>query len=77
MIEDGISAIFCVIAKTNNPYPALWSRICSNSDSPLNDTLSPLLVSVPIKTSFASSMTNTVSYWSSAKNPPSCATAYL
>ena len=76
MTEEGISAIFCVIAMIKSPYPADWSRICSNSDCPVRLTC-PLppedpAWSLPVRTSFASSMTSTVSYWSSARKPPSC-----
>ena len=75
-----ISAIFCVIAKIKSPYPADWSRICSNSDCPESSVPDPPpvpAVSLPVSTSLASSNTRTVSYWSSARYPPSCAKANL
>ena len=80
MTEDGISAIFCVIAKIKSPYPADWSRICSNSDCPESSAPDPPpvpAVSLPVSTSLASSSTRTVSYWSSARYPPSWANANL
>jgi len=65
MTEDGISATFCVILNTNKPSPAAWSRIRSNSDCPPKDGMDELpvpAVSEPVSTSFASSITRTVSY---------------